>query len=190
MPVCAVRVNSLLERVNFVGQEILNELEQLHEETFDHSIDTGRICEFLARKSGLNVEYSKYLGEFHDVGKVEIAREHYEILTKENLSKEEFCEFIVPHQNNETARFIAQCYPEVELHHEKIDGSGYKKVPGNKLNKYARILAVADIYSALTLPREYRKNSKPALSHEEAIALMRKMPIDQYFVDLLVNYKR
>jgi HD-GYP domain-containing protein (c-di-GMP phosphodiesterase class II) len=44
------------------------------------------------------------------------------------------------------------------LHHEKLDGSGYPfKMTAGQLNTEARILAIADIFTALTENRPYRK---------------------------------
>jgi len=47
-------------------------------------------------------------------------------------------------------------------HHERLDGSGY---PGNfkenKIHRYARVIAIADIYDAMTSERNYRQKSNP-----------------------------
>jgi HD-GYP domain-containing protein (c-di-GMP phosphodiesterase class II) len=55
-------------------------------------------------------------------------------------------------------------------HHEKLDGSGYHRgLSGDQLTPAARVLAVADIYEALTAHRPYR----PAMDSGEALALIR-----------------
>ena len=57
------------------------------------------------------------------------------------------------------------------LHHERLDGSGYHRgVPGSLLPPGARIIAVADVYHALTEPRPYR----PAYPSEAAAAEVRR----------------
>jgi len=49
-------------------------------------------------------------------------------------------------------------------HHEKIDGSGYPAgLSGDKIHPYARIVAVSDIFHAMTLQRSYRKAVSPYL---------------------------
>lgn len=54
-------------------------------------------------------------------------------------------------------------------HHEKWDGSGYPHgLKGEQIPLLARIVAVADVYDALTSNRSYRK----AWSHEEALKLL------------------
>ena len=55
-------------------------------------------------------------------------------------------------------------------HHERLDGSGYPHGPGgDELTMPMRLLAVADVYEALTSERPYRA----ALSSDEALAVMR-----------------
>ena len=57
------------------------------------------------------------------------------------------------------------------VHHEKLDGSGYAwGVRGDQLDRPARVLAVADIYEALTADRPYRAGMAP----EQALGILRK----------------
>jgi HD-GYP domain-containing protein (c-di-GMP phosphodiesterase class II) len=59
----------------------------------------------------------------------------------------------------------------IRSHHEKWDGSGYPdRLKGEDIPFLARIIAVADVYDALTSSRSYRK----AMSHEEAMAIIYK----------------
>jgi putative two-component system response regulator len=54
-------------------------------------------------------------------------------------------------------------------HHEKWDGSGYPYgLRGADIPLSARVVALADVYDALTSPRVY----KPAMSHQEAVAII------------------
>jgi putative nucleotidyltransferase with HDIG domain len=56
-------------------------------------------------------------------------------------------------------------------HHERLDGTGYHRGLGAlDLSRPARILAVADIYEALTADRPYRE----AMPREQALAIMRE----------------
>lgn len=53
-------------------------------------------------------------------------------------------------------------------HHEKIDGSGYPlRLEGSQIHFYAKIVAVADIFHAMTLEKAYRKAQSPYLVLEE-----------------------
>lgn len=63
--------------------------------------------------------------------------------------------------------------PEIALsHHEKLDGTGYPaKKKGNEINLQSRIMAIADMYDALTATdRPYKK----AIPHEKAVAILNK----------------
>jgi HD-GYP domain-containing protein (c-di-GMP phosphodiesterase class II) len=68
--------------------------------------------------------------------------------------------------HNEILRNIAQ------YHHEKLDGMGYPEgLQGEAIPIEARIVAVADIFDALTSERPY----KTAWSNERAFALLQEM---------------
>ena len=56
-------------------------------------------------------------------------------------------------------------------HHERLDGGGYPKgLSGNDIGLYARIIAIAESYVAMTRPSAYRT----AMSREDAIAELRR----------------
>jgi putative two-component system response regulator len=56
------------------------------------------------------------------------------------------------------------------FHHEKFDGSGYPRgISGADIPLCARIVAIADVYDALTTKRVY----KAAFSHEKAVEIIR-----------------
>ncbi|MNB74386.1 Cyclic di-GMP phosphodiesterase response regulator RpfG [compost metagenome] len=53
-------------------------------------------------------------------------------------------------------------------HHEKVDGSGYPlRLQGSQIHFYAKIVAVADIFHAMTLERIYKKAQSPYLVLEQ-----------------------
>lgn len=52
-------------------------------------------------------------------------------------------------------------------HHERLDGSGYPRgLKKDKIHKYARLLAVADVFEALTSHRVHRRAMLPHLAIE------------------------
>jgi putative two-component system response regulator len=58
-----------------------------------------------------------------------------------------------------------------QSHHEKYDGSGYPRgVAGDAIPLSARLMAIADVYDALTRCRPY----KNAMSHRDAVAVIRE----------------
>jgi HD-GYP domain-containing protein (c-di-GMP phosphodiesterase class II) len=67
-------------------------------------------------------------------------------------------------------RFLQREASVIRHHHERVDGSGYPDgLVGDAIPVGARIVAVADVYDALTSDRPYR----PAMSAEEASAHLR-----------------
>lgn len=111
----------------------------------------------------------------HDIGKVCVP-DHI-LLKPSRLTDEEFemikqhtvfgtevlrkTEYLLTSENDTLRVAIEIC----ESHHEKYDGTGYpNNLKGKKIPMSARIVALTDIYDALTSKREY----KPAFSHEQA----------------------
>jgi HD-GYP domain-containing protein (c-di-GMP phosphodiesterase class II) len=52
---------------------------------------------------------------------------------------------------------LRRIIPIILAHHDKFDGSGYNPTQGDNIPLEARIIAVADVYDALTSDRPYRK---------------------------------
>lgn len=75
------------------------------------------------------------------------------------------------------------------FHHEAVDGSGYPAgLSGSEIPVEARIVAVADIFDALTSRRPY----KPAWSNDEAFALLSQLAetkLDRYCVQALIDQR-
>jgi len=98
-------------------------------------------------------------GLLHDIGKIGIPAA---ILDKKGkLTDEEYR--IVKNHPSMGARILepisayAQVIPMVEQHHEKFDGTGYPNgISGEAICLGGRILAVADVFDALTSDRPYR----------------------------------
>lgn len=109
-----------------------------------------------------DVEWLRIAGLLHDVGKIGVPEA---VLTKAGrLTPQEFAEM------KQHAEYSRNILSQIEFtdalkdmariaaaHHEKLDGSGYPDgLAGESIPLKARILAVADIYDALTQTRHYR----------------------------------
>lgn len=71
----------------------------------------------------------------------------------------------------------------IRCHHERVDGTGYYGVRGDDIPLAARMIAIADTYSAITMRRSY----KPPRSHEEAMRIIRECAgtqLDSALVDV------
>ena len=112
-------------------------------------------------------------GLLHDIGKIGIP---VAILDKKGkLTYEEYR--IVKNHPSIGARILepisayAQVIPMVEQHHEKFDGTGYPhEISGESICLGARILALADVFDALTSERPYR----PGWEWERVYKLIRE----------------
>ena len=121
----------------------------------------------VAKKMGLSeieVENLLYAAPMHDIGKIGIPDR---ILLKPGKLNDE--EWVIMRQHTvfgskilegSDAEFVKLGAIIALSHHEKWDGSGYPKgLKGNEIPLSARIVAIADVFDALTSHRPYRKES-------------------------------
>jgi putative two-component system response regulator len=133
-------------------------------ETGAHIVRMANYSRLIAEKMGLSQEYQQMLLEcapMHDIGKVGIP-DHI-LLKPGKLSIEEFAIMkthatlgyqILAGSQSETLQMGAQI---ALAHHEKFDGSGYPHgLAGDAIPLAARIVAVADVFDALTSERPYK----------------------------------
>ena len=108
----------------------------------------------------------------HDVGKLAVSNR---ILDKPGpLTEGEFALIrehpVVTRRILERVPGFGALAPVAAAHHERLDGSGYPQgLAGDELTMPMRLLAVADVYEALTSERPYRA----AMRSEEAMAIIR-----------------
>ena len=130
--------------------------------TYQHSQRVARISQMLAVDLGFDDFTARQLyvaGLLHDVGKL---RTPDEILYKEgHLEGIELS--IMKRHTTDTLVTLGAFLPNSKVaqwaanHHEKLDGSGYPfNLTKEKLDTESRIIAVADIFQALTQNRPYR----------------------------------
>ncbi len=111
-------------------------------------------------------------GLLHDVGKLGVPDF---ILTKPgSLTPEELRRVqehpVLGYEILKPLPFPWDVLPVVRSHHERYDGKGYPDgLAGEEIPLVARVLAVADVYDAVTSERPYRK----AWSHEKAVDYIR-----------------
>ncbi|MEN8262432.1 MAG: HD domain-containing phosphohydrolase [Nitrospirota bacterium] len=125
----------------------------------------------------------------HDLGKIDIPNK---ILNKKQLLIKEEYEVIKNHpvwgaSITKQANISGPVHNIVLYHHERYDGNGYPSgISGNDIPLAARIATIADVYSALTSDRAYRKK----YDNEKAVDimyLMRGNVFDPELLDIFLN---
>lgn len=162
-------------KINLKKDELSKQIERLENKDDylkGHNYRVSKYALIILEEMGLklNTDNLNYAASYHDIGKIKISPD---IVHKESsLTPKEFevmkmhpiysYEIIKPILGEDIA-YIAKC------HHEKLDGSGYPlHLKGDAIPIEAQIIAVADIFDALTTKRTYRD----AYSFNDAIKIM------------------
>ena len=161
-------------------------------------------CERLASSATalgqtLNLEQADlnalYRGAFlHDIGKIgipdrvllkkgKLTPSEYELMKQHPVIGDELCE---------TVRSLDAVRPIVRHHHERRDGRGYPDgLAGDEIPLLARIVAIVDVFDALTSDRPYRKALSTAAAYrimrDEAVRGWREQALVEAFIDLHRN---
>ncbi|MGM0507824.1 MAG: HD-GYP domain-containing protein [Fusobacteriota bacterium] len=163
---------------------------------FQHSLNSMAIASIIGKSLGYDDERLKKLAKgafLHDVGMLKI--DDNIVNKKEKLSDEER-EKIQEHTKQgvkmlEDLDLDEDIIDIIKHHHEKIDGSGYPDgLEGDEISEEAKIMAIADIYSALTEERQYRnkfiyydamkmimESATKKIDHKIIKKFLKKMPI-------------
>jgi putative nucleotidyltransferase with HDIG domain len=100
----------------------------------------------------------------HDIGKLEISRDLLYKAARLTREEHERIQEHVPRgieMLEPVGGALRRVIPIILAHHDKFDGSGYNSTSGDAIPFEARIIAVADVYDALTSDRPYRKAMSP-----------------------------
>jgi putative two-component system response regulator len=190
----------LLSELENTQKEIIYILAELTETVSD---ETGKHIKRVADISRLLTHYHPSLGEddvttvhcsapMHDIGKIAVDQN---ILHKPSgLTPQEF-EIMKTHTTlahhflkNSDRKIIKAADIIAMQHHEKWDGTGYPKgLKGEDIHIYGRIVAIADVFDALTHKRVY----KDSWSHADATEYIQKNSgthFDPMLVDIFMNH--
>lgn len=151
--------------------DYLNLIQEVDDYTFLHSVNVGVISGLLAKWLGLDKEETKQAtlaGLLHDIGKtrvpLDVLNKPAALSLEETLLLRKHPElgFELLASASAGGMLPAAVISGVRQHHERLDGSGYPQgIAGEELNFCARIIAVADIYDAMTSNRVYRHAVTP-----------------------------
>ena len=160
--------------------------------TRGHSERVSRGAVMIASEIGMRPERVgaiRYAGMLHDVGKLGVPTS---VLQKRSsLSDDEYAAVqLHPMRGLDIVReigFLDEALAGIMHHHERIDGRGYPMgLAGDEIPEFARVLAVADAFDAMTSDRSYR-GARPV---PEAVAELRKWAGKQFdpaFVNAFVT---
>ena len=143
--------------------------------TQSHSFRVSVISETIANQMGLSepeIENIRIGALLHDIGKLGISAETLNKIG--TLSSDERNELnnhpkIGTDVMGSSNSRVVDLLPIILHHHERYDGSGINGLSGNNIPLGARIVAVADVYEALTADRPYRKALTPSEARKNLI---------------------
>ncbi|MBP8598984.1 MAG: HD domain-containing protein [Selenomonas sp.] len=160
--------------------------------TRGHSQRVGRYARHIVYKLNWSEEEQRkiyFMGLLHDIGKIGVPEA---IINKPDRLTDEEYDKIKQHTviGSDILSLVAE-FPELTVgaraHHERFDGRGYPDgLAGEAIPVYARIIAVADSYDAMTSKRSYRDVLPQNVVRAE-IAKGRGSQFDPQFADVMIQ---
>ncbi|MDQ2823645.1 MAG: DUF3369 domain-containing protein [Pseudomonadota bacterium] len=169
-------------------------VESRSHEAGNHVRRMAQVVHMLAQESGMSSDETAVLvhaSPMHDIGK--IATPDSVLLKPGKLDAEEWA-IMQQHPtiglqilDGSTRPILKAAAVIAHQHHEKYDGSGYPQgLSGTNIHPYARIVAVADVFDALSHSRCY----KEAWPLDQVADYMREVAgthLDPHYVDILIR---
>ncbi|WP_432664027.1 HD-GYP domain-containing protein [Wukongibacter baidiensis] len=159
-------VDEITKSNNVLGR--LRQIEMNDEYTYKHSINVSLIATMIGKWMGFskNELYDLAMaGLLHDIGKSRIPNE---ILNKPGKLTDEEYAIMKKHADygydilKNTSGINENVILGALEHHERVDGKGYPLgLYGNRIHMYGKIIAVADVYDAMTSKRVYKNKICP-----------------------------
>jgi HD-GYP domain-containing protein (c-di-GMP phosphodiesterase class II) len=184
-------VDELLSRKNVLVN--LVDIKSMDNYTYQHCVNVAVLSLILGIQLKLNKFelYDLCMGALvHDIGKILVPRNL--ILKPGSLSIDEFKTMkdhaVKGYNYLRTVYEISASARIVALqHHEHFNGEGYpEKRKGSEISKLARIVAIADVYDALTSDRPYRR----ALSPNEALEYIMGSGSRQFDYEMVLTFSK
>lgn len=178
------------------GSTIPNIFDMLHcmreydDATYVHCMNVALICNVFSRWLRLSEEEIRTAtisGLLHDIGKTRIPDS---IIKKPGKLTEEEYNLVKKHPQEgyemlQSSSLSDSIRNAVLMHHERCDGSGYPfGLTGKQIDPYAKIVAIADVYDAMTSARIYRGPLCPF----KAIALFESEGLQKYDTHYILTF--
>lgn len=171
-------------------QEVMGRCDQ---GTWEHSLRVGKLCQGIAKELELQKPESSFVamaGLLHDVGKVfmtEVINQPGELAVKQRDMISYHPQLGTRFLNIHWENLPSVITEGIVLHHERLDGKGYPfSLDKQEIPLVARIVAVADVYDAMSQPRPYR----PALNQQAIHEELSGPGYDQEIVQVLFHHLR
>ncbi len=192
------KVKERTSELNSTRLEIIQRLgvasEYKDEETGLHIVRMSNYTQLIARAAGMGEDETELLlnaAPMHDVGKIGIPDS---ILLKPGKLNADEWEIMKTHTTigaeilgKDTSELLSTARLITITHHEKWNGAGYPKgLSAEEIHKYGRIVAIADVFDALTSKRPY----KEALPFEKAVDEIKRSSgthFDPSYADAFLN---
>lgn len=170
--------------------DMLHSMRQNDDETYAHCLNVGLFCNVFAGWLKLSEEETRLAtlcGLLHDVGKMKIPEG---LLKKSAVYTEEELWAVKKHayegyqlvKNLDIDNHVKNA---VLTHHERCDGTGYPfGLKDAKIDPYAKMVAIADVYDAMTSVRPYRD----AMSPIQAVEIMQQEGLLKYDVRFILVF--
>lgn len=142
--------------------DMLHNMRQYDDPTYAHSVNVALICHVFGTWLDFpesEIELLTLCGLLHDIGKLMIPEE---IIGKpDKLTTEEYnvvkTHTLQGYNILKTLDINDHIKNAALMHHERCDGSGYPLgLTGERIDRYAKIVSIADVYDAMTSARVYR----------------------------------
>lgn len=156
-------VNLLLSTSGHINYfHMLHCMRDYDDTTFSHSLNVALLCNIFAQWlsfSQEDIDTATLCGLFHDIGKLAIPDD---IIRKPSKLTDAEYKIIKTHtlegysilKNQDLNNHVKNA---ALMHHERSDGSGYPLgLTDHKIDKFAQLVAVVDVYEAMTAARVYR----------------------------------
>lgn len=162
--------------------DMLHNMRQVNDSTYAHSLNVAIISRIIGKWlhfSNEELDTLTLAGLLHDIGKTKIPDE---VLNKDGKLTDEEFQMIRNHPKYgydilKSQPLNSHIKKAALMHHERCDGSGYPmRLTMEEIDDYALIIAIADVYDAMTAARSYRAPLCPF----EVIAEFEKDGLQKY----------
>lgn len=142
--------------------DMLHNMRELDDSTYVHCMNVGLICNVFAhwlRMDEEDVKTATLCGLLHDIGKLKMPED---ILKKPSKLTSKEYKIIQTHPKEgfnllQTSPVNEHVKNAALMHHERCDGSGYPlQLSSAQIDPFAKMVAIADVYDAMTSARVYR----------------------------------